>query len=97
MFLSLLSAAVLATVAAPDTLQAVTVVADRGVVVSRRDTVSVESTLDLGGVLLRFPGLYLGDYGGASGLKSASLRGFGSAHTAIYVDGVRVEIGRAHV
>jgi outer membrane cobalamin receptor len=32
----------------------------------------------------------VGDYGGYSGLKSASIRGLGSAHTAIYVDGVRV-------
>ena len=36
------------------------------------------------------PGLGLGDYGGAAGLKSVSLRGLGSAQTAIYIDGVRV-------
>lgn len=76
--------------AAPDTLQAVTVVADRGVVVSRRDTVSVDPMQGAGEALLQFPGIYVGDYGGFSGLKSASLRGFGSAHTALYVDGVRV-------
>lgn len=77
--------------AAPsDTLQAVTVVADRGVVVSRTDTVRIQSLLDVGGTLLYFPALYVGDYGSAAGLKSASLRGLGSAHTAIYLDGVRV-------
>ena len=76
--------------AAPDTLQAVTVVADRGVVVSRTDTVRIQSLLDVGGTLLYVPGLYVGDYGSASGLKTASLRGLGSAHTAIYLDGVRV-------
>ena len=76
--------------AAPDTLQAVTVVADRGVVVSRTDTVKISSTLNIASSLQTLPGLYVGDYGGYSGLKSASLRGFGSAHTAIYVDGVRV-------
>ena len=88
MFLSLLAG----LLAAPtvDTLQAVTIVADRGVVVSRTDTVLVSSTLDAAGTLMLVPGLYVGDYGYAAGLKSVSLRGLGSAHTAIYVDGVRV-------
>lgn len=75
---------------AADTLQAVTVVADRGVVVSRTDTVSVNSTLDAAGTLMLIPGLYVGDYGFGAGLKSVSMRGLGSAHTAIYMDGVRV-------
>ena len=89
MFLSFLTAAVLMA-AQPDTLQAVTVVADRGVVVSRTDTVKISSSLNVASTLQTLPGLYVGDYGGYSGLKSASLRGLGSAHTAIYVDGVRV-------
>lgn len=76
--------------AQPDTLQAVTVVADRGVVVSRTDTVLIKSGLDVSGTLLQLPGLSVGDYGGAAGNKSVSLRGFGAAHTAIYLDGVRV-------
>ena len=76
--------------AQPDTLQAVTVVADRGVVVSRTDTLSISNHQDASTLLLQIPGLYVGDYGSAAGLKSASLRGYGSAHTAIYVDGVRV-------
>ena len=74
----------------PDTLSAVTVVADRGVVVSRTDTVTVSSSFDAADALQSFPGLYVGDYGGLTGLKSVSLRGLGSAHTAIYVDGIRV-------
>ncbi len=90
MFLSLISAAVIAFAAQPDTLQSVTVVADRGLVVSRTDTLIIESTKDVGASLLMFPGIYVGDYGGVAGLKSAGLRGFSSAHTAIYVDGVRV-------
>ena len=88
MLLSLVAGLLLSP--APDTLQAVTVVADRGVVVSRTDTVQLRSTLDVAGTLQLFPGLYVGDYGYGAGLKSVSLRGFGSAHTAIYVDGVRV-------
>lgn len=88
MFLSLLAGLLLSPAA--DTLQAVTVVADRGVVVSRADTVKIQSLSDAGSVLTGLPALYVGDYGSAAGLKSASLRGLGSAHTAIYVDGVRV-------
>lgn len=85
----LLSASVLVA-QVPDTLQGVTVVADKGVVVSRTDTVSIQSFYDVTDVIQRIPGLALGDYGGAAGLKSVSLRGLGTAHTAIYVDGVRV-------
>ena len=87
MLLSLLAGLFLMPTA--DTLQAVTVVADRGVVVSRTDTVSL-SQYDIAGSLMQVPGLYVGDYGFGAGLKSASLRGLGSAHTAIYVDGIRV-------
>lgn len=76
--------------AQPDTLQAVTVVADRGVVVSRTDTVKIQSLSSVGMALQTVPGLYLGDNGGAAGLKTVSLRGMGSAHTALYVDGLRV-------
>lgn len=90
MLLSLLLAAGLQMAPAQDTLQAVTVVADRGVVVSRTDTVKIQSLTDVSTVLTGIPALYLGDYGSAAGLKSAGLRGLGSAHTAIYVDGVRV-------
>lgn len=75
---------------AQDTLQAVTIVADRGVVVSRTDTLSVNPFLPAGATLVQLPALYVGDYGGDAGLKTANLRGLGSAHTAIYVDGVRV-------
>ncbi|MCR5325411.1 MAG: TonB-dependent receptor [Bacteroidales bacterium] len=90
MLFSLLISAGLLAAAVPDTLQAVTVVADRGVVVSRSDTVFVKPYNDAASVLQMVPGLYVGDYGGVAGLKSVSLRGFGSAHTVIYVDGVRV-------
>ena len=88
MLLSLLAGLLLAPAA--DTLQAVTVVADRGVVVSRTDTVSLSPLYDAAGTLMQVPGLYVGDYGFGAGLKSVSLRGLGSAHTAIYVDGIRV-------
>ena len=73
-----------------DTLHAVTVTADKGVVISRTDTLEFQDAFDLTGELHRIPGLLLGDYGGFAGLKTVSLRGMGSPHTAVYVDGVRV-------
>ena len=73
-----------------DSLHAVTITADRGVVVSRTDTLSVENSFTITDVLLHSPGIHVGDNGGYAGLKTASLRGLGSAHTAIYIDGVRV-------
>ena len=75
---------------AVDTLKAVTVVADRGIVISRTDTVSIRPEQNVSDVLHRLPGVSISDNGGAAGLKSVSLRGLGSAHTAIYLDGVRV-------
>ncbi|MCR4824422.1 MAG: TonB-dependent receptor [Bacteroidales bacterium] len=91
MFLvSLLFAAGLLVAETPDTLQAVTIVADKGVVVSRTDTVALRTDGTVADALLRFPGLGLSDYGGLAGLKGVSLRGLGTAHTDIYLDGVRV-------
>ncbi len=36
----------------------------------------------------RLPGVVLRDYGGAGGMKTVSVRGFGSGHTAVAYDGV---------
>ena len=91
MFLfSLLIAAGLLVAETPDTLQAVTIVADKGVVVSRTDTLALHADGTASQALLRIPGLSISDYGGLAGLKSVSLRGLGTAHTDIYLDGVRV-------
>lgn len=73
-----------------DTLRAAGVVADRGIVVSRRDTVRLGGQISITEALRAVPGMYVGDNGGAAGLKKVNLRGMGSAHTAIYIDGVRV-------
>ncbi len=91
MFLtSLLIAAGLLVAETPDTLQAVTIVADKGVVVSRTDTLVLRTGGTAAETLLRIPGLGLSDYGGLAGLKGVSLRGLGTAGTDIYLDGVRV-------
>ncbi len=73
-----------------DTLQTVTVVADKGVVVSRKDIVTIQKGEEISGIINNIPGLSLSDYGSAAGLKAVSLRGLGAANTSIYIDGVRV-------
>ena len=96
MFFSFLTAGLisglLATEEIPvaDSLGAATVTADKGVVVSRIDVLPVSGTFSVSEVLNLSSGLHVGDNGGVAGLKSVSLRGLGSAHTAIYLDGVRV-------
>ena len=98
MFFSFLTAGIisglLATVEIPvaDSLGAATITADKGVVVSRIDVLPVSGTFSVSEVLNLSSGLHVGDNGGVAGLKSVSLRGLGSAHTAIYLDGVRVGI-----
>ena len=91
MLLSAISVvAVLLGAQSPDTLRAVTFVADRGVVVSRTDTLQISNSISISDAFASIPGLYVADYGGLAGLKSVSLRGMGSPHSVIYVDGVRV-------
>ena len=73
-----------------DSLSAVTVTADKGMTVSRSDTIKVVAGATVSEVLMHNPGLHVMDNGGVAGLKTVSLRGMGSAHTSIYIDGVRV-------
>ena len=83
-----------------DTLQTARVVADRGLSVSRCDTAALSTTHNIEDVLLSFPTLSLNSYGSSAGLKSFSLRGLGSAHSAIYIDGVKlsgVQSGQADI
>ncbi len=43
---------------------------------------------DVADALHRIPGVTLRDYGGAGGMKTASVRGFGAKHTGVSYDGV---------
>ena len=43
---------------------------------------------DMADALHRLPGITLRDYGGAGGLKTVSVRGFGAKHTGVSYDGV---------
>jgi len=89
-FLTFLAAVMLSSGPRIDTLRGVTVVADRGQVVSRTDTVKINQSQPISNLFQQTPGFIVGDNGGLAGLKTLSLRGMGSAHTAIYLDGVRV-------
>ncbi len=73
-----------------DSLRPVTVTSERPAAVSRTDTLSSGNSIEISDVLRKIPGVHVGDNGGLSGLKTVSLRGLGSAHTSLYVDGVRV-------
>lgn len=43
---------------------------------------------DISDALHRLPGINIRDYGGAGGMKTVSVRGFGSTHTGVIYDGV---------
>lgn len=57
---------------------------------SRIDAAQMRRTgiTDVSDAVHRLPGVTLRDYGGAGGLKTVSVRGFGAAHTAVLYDGV---------
>lgn len=73
-----------------DSLKAVKITAEKGVVVSRKDTILTANSFSISEALQHNPSLSIGDYGAYSGLKTISLKGLGSAQTAIYIDGIRV-------
>lgn len=73
-----------------DTLTAVTITADKGITVSRSDTLKVSNHFSVSDILLQSPGFHISDNGGAGGLKTVSLRGLGTPHTSVYMDGVRI-------
>lgn len=74
----------------PDTLQTASIIADHSVAVSRTDTLKINNSQTITELLLQSPSTYVGDYGSYSGLKTVSLRGLGSPHTSIYIDGIRI-------
>lgn len=53
----------------------------------RREMLSMGIT-DMADALHRLPGITLRDYGGAGGMKTVSVRGFGAKHTGVSYDGV---------
>jgi len=53
-----------------------------------RHDMSVMGITDMADALHRLPGITLRDYGGAGGMKTVSVRGFGAKHTGVSYDGV---------
>ena len=56
-------------------------------VLDRKD-MTVMGITDMADALNHLPGITLRDYGGAGGMKTVSVRGFGSKHTGVSYDGV---------
>lgn len=50
---------------------------------------------DISSALSRLPGVTLKDYGGAGGLKTVSVRGFGAQHTNVIYDGAAISNHRS--
>ena len=50
---------------------------------------------DIADALHRLPGITLRDYGGAGGMKTVSVRGFGAKHTGVSYDGVVLGEGQS--
>ena len=80
----------------PDTLCKAEVLAERHPValsaaplrVETRAAIERSGAKELSEVLRTLPGVSIKDYGGAGGIKTVSLRGFGSQHTQISYDGI---------
>ena len=90
MILSIIAAILLAP---PDTLEASSVTARRNVSppcesVSGQLLRDASSAAD---AVRDFSGIQLRDYGGVGGLKTVNVRSLGSAHTAIFMDGVPID------
>ena len=56
-------------------------------IMNRNDMLSM-GVVDMADALHRMPGITLRDYGGAGGMKTVSVRGFGSKHTGVSYDGI---------
>lgn len=53
-----------------------------------REEMLQSGVTDMADALHRLPGITLRDYGGAGGMKTVSVRGFGAKHTGISYDGI---------
>lgn len=73
-----------------DTLDMAVVTAEKGLIVTRTDTVKFSHGDEISHTLNCIPGITMTDMGGYAGLKTISLRGMGSAGTVISVDGIRI-------
>ena len=63
-------------------------------VLGRGDMLKMGIT-DIADALHRLPGITLRDYGGAGGMKTVAVRGFGSQHTGVSYDGILLSDGQS--
>lgn len=52
------------------------------------ERMKVMGVTDISDALHRLPGVNIRDYGGAGGMKTVSVRGFGTTHTGVIYDGI---------
>ena len=86
-------AAIFLNIQAPDTLSAATVSAVRHIspATEKAGKDVLERTVTVADAIRDFSGVQLRDYGGIGGLKTINVRSMGSAHTAIFLDGVPID------
>ena len=89
----ILAAVIALMIQAPDTLDASVVSASKRISppVERAPREVLERAANLAEAIRDFSGVQLRDYGGAGGLKTVNIRSLGSAHTAIFLDGVPID------
>lgn len=54
----------------------------------KHEDFKIQGVTDIADALHRLPGITLRDYGGAGGMKTVSVRGFGAQHTSVIYDGI---------
>ena len=86
-------AAIFLNIQAPDTLSAATVSAARHIspATEKAPKEVLERAVTVADAIRDFSGVQLRDYGGVGGLKTINVRSLGSAHTAIFLDGVPID------
>ena len=89
----ILTAVIALFLQAPDTLDASVVSAARRISppVEKASREVLERSVSVVDAIRDFSGVQLRDYGGAGGLKTVNVRSLGSAHTAIFLDGVPID------
>ena len=89
----ILTAVIALFLQAPDTLDASVVSAAKRISppVEKASREVLERSANVADAIRDFSGVQLRDYGGIGGLKTVNVRSLGSAHTAIFMDGVPID------
>ena len=80
-------------VSPPDTLEASSVTASRNISPASQSVSGeiLRQAPNAADAIRDFSGIQLRDYGGVGGLKTVNVRSLGSAHTAIFMDGIPID------